>query len=95
VAHIDQRTDVGFARGDDAVERRDQAFETFLGDQAVDVRAEAALTWAILAFRVNVRWSMSCLATASVPRERLPALCAEFAQAWHWPGRRLKWRAPA
>ena len=26
------------ARGDDAVERRDQAFEAFLGDQAVDVR---------------------------------------------------------
>ncbi len=34
---VDQRADIGFTRGDDAVERRDQALESCLGDQAVDV----------------------------------------------------------
>ena len=36
-AHVDERPDVGFARGDDAVERRDEAFEAFLRHQLVDI----------------------------------------------------------
>ncbi len=36
--HIDERADIGFARGDDSVERRHQVLEVFFGNQAVDVR---------------------------------------------------------
>ena len=44
----------------------------------------AALTCAILAFQVNVRWSTSCLATASVPAsdcQRSALICASLALA--------------
>jgi hypothetical protein len=45
----------------------------------------AALTWATLAFQVKVRWSTSCLATASVLAsdcQRSAVICASLALAW-------------
>jgi hypothetical protein len=44
----------------------------------------AARTWAMLAFQVKVRWSTSCLATASVPDsdcQRLAVISASLALA--------------
>ena len=92
--HIDQCADVGFARGDDAIERRDQVLEAFLGDQAVDVRlrrldlgdigvqGESALVDVLLGDGIGAG-------------ERLPALCADLRELGIGLERRSGRRAPA
>jgi len=78
--------DVGFARSDDAVERRDQMFEAFLGNQAVDVRLRRLDLGDIGVVCEGVLVDV-LLGDGIGAGQRLPG-SAPICASWHWPGRR-------